>query len=117
MTIVVDENIPRRTVNQLRADGHIVLDLRGTPDQGSEDPDVWQKVQEQSALLITTDKGFTVHRTEAHFGLLVIRLRQPNLEKIHSRIMTAMSQHSETDWPNLMIVMRDTVQSAFRSSR
>ncbi len=116
MNIIVDENIPRVTVEELRAAGHIVIDLRGTPDQGADDPVVWDKVQQEKALLITTDKGFTDHRSEAHFGILVVRLRQPNLEKIHARVMTAMSLYPAEEWPQLTLVMRDNVQSAFRSS-
>lgn len=114
MNILVDENIPKLTVETLRLDGHVVSDLRGTPDQGAEDPDVWNMVLRDKALLITTDKGFTSHRSEPHFGILVIRLRQPNLAKIHARVMLAMSRHEAADWPNLTLVMRDTVQSAFR---
>jgi hypothetical protein len=33
MNIVVDENIPKLTVEALRRDGHTVTDLRGTPKQ------------------------------------------------------------------------------------
>ena len=114
MNILVDENIPKLTVEALRADGHNVSDLRGTPDQGADDLDVWEEVLQQKALLITTDKGFTSHRGEAHFGILVIRLRQPNLAKIHARVVLAMKLHTPTDWPNLTVVMRDVVQSTFR---
>jgi len=37
MKILVDENIPSITVNELRTLGHDVLDVRGTPQQGMED--------------------------------------------------------------------------------
>lgn len=114
MNIVVDENIPKLTVDALRADGHTVTDLRGTPDQGVEDPDLWRTAILLKALLITTDKGFTSHRSEPHSGILIIRLRQPNLAKIHARVMLAMQLHDEADWQNLTLVMRDAVQSAFR---
>jgi predicted nuclease of predicted toxin-antitoxin system len=114
MIILVDENIPKFTVDTLRSNGHLVSDLRGTPDQGAEDPDVWNMALREKALLITTDKGFTNHRSEPQFSILVIRLRQPNLAKIHARIMLAMSRHKTADWPNLTLVMRDTVQSEFR---
>jgi hypothetical protein len=72
--------------------------------------------QARNALLITTDKGFADHRTEPHAGILIIRLRQPNRQKIHDRIMKAVSQHNAESWPNLTVVMRDTVQSVFRFS-
>ena len=37
MKIFVDENIPSRTVEELRRLGHDVLDIRGTSDQGIDD--------------------------------------------------------------------------------
>ena len=49
MNIVVDENIPRRTVEALRAMGHQVIDIRGTSEEGSEDEDLWKKAQEERA--------------------------------------------------------------------
>ena len=114
MIIVVDENIPKMTVQGLRDEGHVVWDLRGTTDQGADDETVWRNVQLKQALLITTDKGFTRYRSEEHYGILIIRLRQPNLAKIHSRVMMAVDRRKSDDWPNLTVVVRDTVQSIFR---
>ncbi|MBW3624137.1 MAG: DUF5615 family PIN-like protein, partial [Armatimonadetes bacterium] len=105
MNIFVDENIPRMTVEALRASGHRVLDLRGTIEEGLNDLDLWRKVKQESALLITTDKGFTEHRNEAHGGVLVIRLRQPNRWKIHERVMGAILQFEAGEWPGLTVVV------------
>jgi len=41
MKILVDENIPSKTVDELRRDGHNVLDIRGTADEGLSDFDLW----------------------------------------------------------------------------
>ena len=50
MKILVDENIPATTVTELREQGHDVLDIRGTSDQGMADQELWQKaVQEATA--------------------------------------------------------------------
>jgi len=37
MKILVDENVPRMTVEALRALGHDVKDIRGTPQQALAD--------------------------------------------------------------------------------
>ena len=58
MKIFVDENIPLMTVQELRGEGHDVLDIRGTPDQGMDDDTLWQIIQNEGRLFITTDKGF-----------------------------------------------------------
>lgn len=115
MKICVDENIPKITVRELQSLGHDVLDFRGTVDQGMTDELLWARVQAEQRLLITTDKGFVQYREEPHWGILVVRLRQPNEQKIHQRVMKAMSQFSEPEWPGLLIVMRDAVQSVWRN--
>ena len=66
-------------------------------------------------MLITTDKGFSQYRDEKHERILIVRLRQPNEERIHSRIMAAFKQFADDEWPGLLVVMRDTVQSIHRS--
>ena len=98
MKILVDENIPSITVNELRTLGHDVLDVRGTPQRGMEDDELWRLAQADQRLLITTDKGFAEHRDEAHHGILVIRLRQPNEQRIHARAMAGFRQFKESDW-------------------
>jgi len=92
MKVAVDENIPLMTVRALRVMGHDVRDIRGTPEEGMDDAPLWEMVQREERVLITTDKGFTQYRTTQHHGLLIIRLRRPNRYRIHQRIMQAMAQ-------------------------
>ncbi|MGE3541859.1 MAG: DUF5615 family PIN-like protein [Candidatus Tectimicrobiota bacterium] len=115
MKIAVDENIPLMTVHALRAMGHDVRDIRGTPEEGMEDDTLWDMVQREERLLITTDKGFTHYRAIPHYGVLVIRLRRPNRHRIHQRIMQAMAQFTDQDWPGFLVVMRDVAQSTWRA--
>jgi len=117
MKIFVDENIPSITVTELRAKGFEVIDIRGTKEQGITDEVLWQRVQKEKCLLITTDKGFSTYRDEAHCGILIIRLRQPSRIKIHQRVMQAITRYSEKQWPDLMVVMRDSVQSTWKAHR
>jgi predicted nuclease of predicted toxin-antitoxin system len=116
MKICVDENIPWVTVLELRKLGHDVLDIRGSDEQGISDDILWEKVRREKRLLITTDKGFANHRRESHSGILIVRLHQPNEQKIHERIMRAMLQFVENDWNGLLVVMRDVVQSSWRET-
>ena len=115
MKIFVDENIPNVTVQELQAMGHDVLDIRGTPQQGMLDDDLWSLAQSEQRMLVTTDKGFAAHRDEAHWGILIVRLHQPNEQRIHARVMAALRQFPERDWPGLSVVMRDSVQSINRA--
>lgn len=111
----MDENIPCITVEELRAMGHDVLDIRGTERQGMFDDELWFLAQTEKRTLVTTDKGFSGRRDEQHYGILVVRLRQPNEQRIHTRILAAFRQFTERDWRGLLVVMRDTVQSVHRA--
>jgi predicted nuclease of predicted toxin-antitoxin system len=115
MRILVDENVPSITVHELRALGHDVLDIRGTERQGIFDNELWAVAQSERRMLISTDKGFSEYRDQMHCGMLIVRLRQPNEQRIHARIMTAFGQFAEADWPGLLVVMRDSVQSVHRA--
>jgi predicted nuclease of predicted toxin-antitoxin system len=115
MKICVDENIPLATVSELRSLGHDVLDIRGTSDQGMSDELLWAMAQREGRVLLTTDKGFAEHRSEAHHGVLIVRLRQPNEEKIHDRAIRGVAQFSQNEWSGLTLVMRDAVQSISRA--
>jgi predicted nuclease of predicted toxin-antitoxin system len=114
MKILVDENIPLKTVLALSEAGHDVLDIRGTRDEGMEDETLWDRIKREERLLITTDKGFSQYRNEPHNGILIIRLRQPNRKKIHQRVMQAIDQFKAQEWLGLLVVMRDVVQSSWR---
>ena len=114
MRILVDENVPRMTVDGLRASGHNVKDLRGTYQSGLADPDLWQIAMGEGRLLVTTDKGFTAFRTAPHHGILVVRLRQPNRHKINNAVMHAIERFQDAEWPNLLVVVRDTTMSTSR---
>ena len=114
MKILVDEHIPLRTVQALPMMGHDVRDIRGTPDEGMQDDALWEIAQQEERLLITTDKGFTRYRTVSHHGMLIIRLRRPSRHKIHQRIMQALRQFDDAQWPGLLVIMRDVARSTWR---
>ena len=91
-----------------------MLDIRGTADEGMIDDTLWERIQREGRLLVTTDKGFAQHRDELHHGVLIVRLRQPNRLKIHLRAMQAMARFTADEWPGLLVVIRDTVLSVWR---
>ena len=99
MNVCVDENIPRETVEALRAAGHDVWDLRQTPDQGTPDPVLWGMVQAQGRLLVTTDTGFIEYADAPHWGMLIIRLRRPNRAAIHLRVIRRCGSIGRTSGP------------------
>ena len=113
MKILVDENIPLMTVSRLKALGHDVQDIRGTPEEGMSDLSLWELAQREQRLLVTTDKGFAAKRAESHWGILIVRLRQPNRTRIHRRVLEAIDHFDEGEWRGLVVAMRDKVMSVW----
>jgi predicted nuclease of predicted toxin-antitoxin system len=114
MKILVDENIPRMTVDHLTELGHDVRDIRGTIGQGVPDPDLWVAVMSERRMLVTTDRGFAAYRGPSHPGILIVRLRQPNRLKIHNAVMLAFDRFPEVEWHGMLVVVRDTTVSVSR---
>jgi predicted nuclease of predicted toxin-antitoxin system len=102
LKILVDENIPSRTVEELRRLGHDVRDFRGTDDQGIPDHIAWQRACDEGRLLVTTDKGFVHHWGQGHSGVLVVRLRQPNEDKNTPSCVNCLAavRGRRVAWPN-----------------
>ncbi len=117
MKLLVDENIPLMTVKELLSKGFDVKDIRGTLEEGISDDKLWEIAQTEQRLLITTDKGFSNNRNELHHGILIIRLKQPNRKKIHQRVIQGIYQYVENEWPGLMLIMRDSVQSTWHAQQ
>jgi predicted nuclease of predicted toxin-antitoxin system len=116
MRILVDENIPRMTVDALRLAGHEVLDIRGTPREGIADPDLWDIAQADRRLIITTDRGFALRRHRNPYGLLIVTLRQPNRRKIHERVMLAIRGLPQHEWGHTLVLMKDRTRVVWRPS-
>src|SRR4029078_11181392 len=101
MKFCVDANIPLTTLEELRRLGHDVLDIREAGQQGLIDDLLWAHAQREQRILTATNKGFVSRHSEKHYGLMIVRLRQPNEYKIHKRVMQALHQFAEKDLPVL----------------
>jgi len=117
MDILVDENIPLMSVEQLLDMGHNVLDIRSTADEGLSDELLWNKACQERRLLITTDRGFAHYRDREHHGILILSLHRPNRRTINKRVIEAMKLFSPEQWPGLLVVMRDKVMSIWRRGK
>jgi predicted nuclease of predicted toxin-antitoxin system len=89
MTFFLDENFPKAATALLVSLGHTVLDIRGTGDEGAEDPEIFALAQEKRAVFLTTDRDFfhTIpHLFADHHGVVVIALRRPNRQAVLGRL-------------------------------
>jgi len=112
--VLVDENIPRRTVNWLIERGHDVKDVRRTPQQGLDDAELWELAQREKRLLISTDRWFLRYRNTSHSGVLVVLLDQPERLKIHGKVTQVFGRFAPEEWPGLTVRARDNLQSIRR---
>jgi len=114
MKILVDENIPMMTVEQLCRMKYDVIDIRGTSEQGITDHLLWDKACREKCILVTTDRGFACYRDRNHYGILIVSLRKPNRHKINQHIIEALKMFSSEQWPGLLVVIRDETMSTWR---
>ena len=109
MRILLDENLPRKLVSALRAEGHLVESVDTLKLQGLDNGRLYQHALDNSDLCFTRDFGF-VHnvrqgKVPAGFKLLRVTLAQkPQDEFVADFVSTfrtsdwARFQHGD-DWP------------------
>jgi len=110
MKFYLDENFPRRAHALLTGRGHEVMDLRGGPDEGMDDPDIFHRAQENQAAFLTTDKDF-FHTVPLlfphHHGVVVIALRQPTGQGILDKLTWFLEHFPEGAIPRHVFLLKD----------
>ena len=110
MNFFLDENFPKSAIQWLNDRGHTAIDLRGTPDEGIPDSELFCRAQVANAVLLTTDRDFFHTIPELfkhHRGAIVIALRQPNRTRILERLEWFHEHISVTTLPNRVFQLRD----------
>jgi len=77
MKVKLDENMPSRLADVLRAGGHDAVAVIEEGLRGKKDDALWQVVQAEGRLLITMDLDFADIRQYppgSHAGVLILRL-------------------------------------------
>lgn len=69
---IISVNISKMTVRLLVEMGHDVRDIRGSMLEGTSDKGIWDLIQNESRMLITTDKGFMQYRSNRHKGIRLV---------------------------------------------
>ena len=74
---VLDENVPKSSVEMLKSKGFEVEHISLTELQGEEDGKIAEYAKNKKAILITKDKNFgnpLRYSKSSHYGLIIIRL-------------------------------------------
>jgi hypothetical protein len=93
MKIKVDENLPNRLVDVLRAIGHDTDTVQSEGLAGMPDPDIWGAVCRKDRFLITQDLDFSDTRRfkpGTHPG---VRLRQPGANALLNSVRAIAQAH------------------------
>lgn len=110
MRFFLDENFPKAAHTLLMELGHQVFDLRGTPEQGLPDREIFLKAQHHGAVFLTTDRDFfhTIpHLYQTHSGIVVIALRQPSRQAILEKLSWILNRLQPHEFANRTIQLRD----------
>ena len=107
MRIRLDENIPFRLADILNRMGHEVDSVQQEGLSGQNDELIWKTTQEANRFLITQDLDFSDIRQFApgtHYGLLLVRLRDPGRNMLLQRIQTIFQTEQVDNWQSCFVI-------------
>ena len=106
MRLLANENVPRLTVEALRAGGHDLIWVR-TDMAGSSDDEVLARAMAEGRILLTHDKDFgdlAFHTgLPATCGIILVRLAGLDPDAVVERTVEAIN--SRSDWPGHLSVV------------
>jgi len=97
MILLADESVDRQIVDQLREDGHTVLDVTEM-DPGISDEAVLSLANEKEALLLTADRDFgelVFRQRKVTKGIVLIRLAGLSPSSKADKISLAVKKYSK----------------------
>ncbi len=108
-TFVVDEDMPRSTGNILKGFGYEVKDIRDYGLRGADDEGVYQFAQDNKAVLITGDMGFSniLHfPVGSHFGIVIARFpSEMSTQEINSQLVGRLRELTDQDFKGNLIII------------
>ena len=108
MTIVLEENFPKRITPLLEYRGFSVVDIRSTEAEGITDTALFEMAKSLDAPIFTTDRDFLtmVYRMHAvHSGILIVTLGKPNSEAIIKETVAFLDRIPSGEWSNHCYVL------------
>jgi len=106
---LVDEDMPRSTALILRDKGYDVMDVRDCGLRGKGDKEVFAFAQQNGAVLITGDMGFsniTHFRIGSHAGIVIAHYpNEMSPAEINKQIIEAFDHLTESDFKGNLIIL------------
>lgn len=97
MRLLLDQNIDRRFVAHLRAQGHDVTRVARDYPAGILDPDILAIALREERVLITNDTDFgelVIREHRAHAGVILLRLKVPDFATMRERLDRVLTDYA-----------------------
>jgi predicted nuclease of predicted toxin-antitoxin system len=107
MRIKIDENLPVRLADVLRAEGHDVDTVLDEALGGEPDARVWAEAQAEKRFLITQDLDFSDSRRfvpGTHCGVLIARLPDSEQWRAVEHVARWMREGDASAWGGCVVV-------------
>lgn len=120
MKVKLDENLPSSLKTWIEEMGHDVDTTAQEGLRGATDGELWQATQDANRFLITQDLDFSDIRRFApgsHHGLMVVRLRSPDLRTLIERVSDVFRNDDCASWNSCIVIVTDRKVRVLRSER
>jgi predicted nuclease of predicted toxin-antitoxin system len=110
MRLKLDENLPLRLVDALKALGHDVDTVEGEGLAGHPDPEVWTAAQKEKRVVVTQDLFFAdvrQHPPGEHPGVVLIRMGEPGRDGVYDRVLEVFKAEDTAGWEACNVVITE----------
>ncbi len=100
MRLLVDQDIYKISIDNLREWGHDVLTAKELGLQQASDQDLLKRAKEENRLLLTRDKGFgglVFLNKELSTGVILLRMTPVSAEEVHHELHRLLDEHDEDE--------------------
>jgi predicted nuclease of predicted toxin-antitoxin system len=108
MRFLIDQDVYRITIDELKEWGHDVVRAKELGMQQASDQDLLRKAREMDRLLITRDKDFgslVFLEEKLLTGVILLRMVPVTVEEVHRELRRLFHEHSEEELKHLFCVV------------
>ena len=108
MRFIVDQDVYRVTIDQLKEWGHDVVTAKELGMQRAADEDLLKKAKERKRLFITRDKDFgslVFLKGELSAGVIFLRMSPVTAREVHRELQRLFEEHTEPELEHLFCVV------------